>query len=191
VKSAQPNNRRILPLVIAAVMVALLAAGLTFGLVKMTGSDSDSDKADPKPSATAPATENQPRPVIAMVEQGEQHALLDFKVYPQGGQVTGTYTLVHFDGNGRKVEDPKAKAFNGVGTGNTFELNGLGDYGPVKGTLSADGTRLTFDQTFGVEETEWQVIDSESVFDGKVNEYAKKFESCSKKHDYNPCEGVS
>ncbi|MEU4822701.1 hypothetical protein AB0H37_12590 [Actinomadura sp. NPDC023710] len=188
--SAKPNNRRI-QLIVLAVAAALAAAGLTFGLIKMTGSDSDGDHADPKPTATAPATENQPRPVIAMVEQGEQHALLTFKVYPQGGQVTGTYTLVHFDGNGRKVEDPKAKAFNGVGTGNTFELNGLGDYGPVKGTLSTDGTRLTFDQTFGVEETEWQVIGSESVFDGKVNDYAKKFESCSKKHDYNPCEGVS
>ncbi|GGQ22447.1 hypothetical protein BKA00_007079 [Actinomadura coerulea] len=190
-KSEQPNNRRILPLALLAVVVALLAGGLTFGLVKMTGSDSASDQTDPKPSATAPATENKPREVIAMVEHGEQHALLNFEVYPQGGQVTGTYTLVHFDGNGRKVEYPKDKPFKGTGSDTLFKLSNLGDQGPVEATLSADGTRLTFDQTFGVEETEWQVIDSESVFDGKVDEYAKRFESCSKKHDYNPCEGVS
>ncbi|MEU8310132.1 hypothetical protein AB0C84_41820 [Actinomadura sp. NPDC048955] len=188
--SAQPNNRRT-QLIVLAVVAALAAAGLAFALVMNTGSDSASDRTDPKPSATAPANQNKPREVIAMVEHGEQHALLNFKIYPQGGQVTGTYTLVHFDGNGRKVENPKDQPFNGSGTGNSVELNGLGDLGPVKGTLSPDGTSLTFDQTFGVEETVWQVIGSESVFDGKVDEYAKRFESCSKKHDYNPCEGVS
>ncbi|MGI5204045.1 hypothetical protein ACQEU6_21005 [Spirillospora sp. CA-108201] len=187
--SAQPNKR--IQHIVLAVVAALAVAGLAFGLVKMTGSDSASDQTDPKPSATAPANENKPREVIAMVEHGEQHALLNFEVYPQGGQVTGTYTLVHFDGNGRKVEYPKDQQVKGTGTNTSFELYDLGDYGPVKATLSADGTRLTFDQTFGVEETEWQVIDSESVFDGKVDEYAKRFESCSKKHDYNPCEGVS
>ncbi|SNR50986.1 hypothetical protein [Actinomadura mexicana] len=186
--SEQPNNRRI-QLIVLAVVAVLAAAGLAFGLVKMTGSDGGSDQPEAKVTTTAPAT--QPRRVIAMVEHGEQHALLDFKVYPEGGQVTGTYTLVHFDGNGRKVEYPKAKPFNGMGTGSRFQLNDLGDRGPVTAELIEGETRLQFDQTFGVEELVWEKIDSTQVFDDKVTEYAKRFESCSKKHDYNPCEGVS
>jgi hypothetical protein len=186
VNSAKPNNRR--PLLFAGIAAVVLAiVGLVTYLALAAGSGGADHQPDTTTTTTTPAA--QPRQLIAMVEHGEQHAMLSFKVYPEGGQVTGTYTLVHFDGAGKKV--PVTEDINGSGSGSTFTLEGLGDYGPVVGTLSADGTRLEFDQTFGVEEYVWQVIPSESVFDAKVTEYAKRFESCSKKHDYNPCEGVS
>ncbi|MEV4005729.1 hypothetical protein [Actinomadura sp. NPDC049753] len=184
--SAQPNNRRILPLVIAAVVVALVAAGVTFGLVKLTGSDNDSDRTDSKPSATAPANENKPRELILMLKHGEQHAMLDLQFYPQGGQVKGKYTLVHFDTEGKPARFPDAQEINGSGTPSGFTLNGLGDYGPVQGNAIDGGARIHFNQTFGPDEYNWKVITSTDEFEQKVT----KFESCLKEHDTAYCETV-
>ncbi|MEU9843115.1 hypothetical protein AB0C69_28275 [Actinomadura sp. NPDC048032] len=181
--SEQPNNRRI-QLIVLAVVAALAAAGLTFGLVKMTGSDSASDQTDPKPSATAPA--NEPRELILMLKHGEQHAMLDLQFHPQGGQVTGKYTLVHFDAEGKPARLPNAQQINGSGTPSGFTLNGLGDYGPVRGNAIDGGARIHFDQTFGPDEYDWKVIDSTTEFEQKVTE----FESCLKQHDTAYCETV-
>ncbi|UNZ21200.1 hypothetical protein [Streptomyces sp. 891-h] len=123
-----------------------------------------------------------------MTVDGELHAMLAFKVFPAGGQVVGKYTLVHFDSSGQEVRTKTD--FNGRGTGTMVELDGLLDYGAVTGTLSKDRKRLTFDSTFGVEKEQWKIITSKEVFESAVTKYAKRFESCSKKKDYNPCEGV-
>ncbi|WP_329094767.1 hypothetical protein OG979_10440 [Actinomadura citrea] len=181
--SAKPNNRRI-QLIVLAVAAALAAAGLTFGLIKMTGSDSDGDHADPKPTATAPA--NEPRELILMLKHGEQHAMLDLQFHPQGGQVSGKYTLVHFDAEGKPARLPNAQQIDGSGTPSGFTLNGLGDYGPVRGNAIDGGARIHFDQTFGVEEYDWKVITSTGTFEQMVT----KFESCAKKHDTAYCETV-
>ncbi|MDF4252534.1 hypothetical protein [Streptomyces sp. WMMB303] len=124
-----------------------------------------------------------------MTAEGELHAMLAFKVYPAGGQVVGKYTLIHFDGSGREVRTKTD--FNGLGTATMFEFDGLTDYGSVKGTLSQDRTGLKLDRTFGVQKQQWTIVSSGDVFESAVKKYAKRYESCSKKKDYNPCEDVT
>lgn len=183
--SEKPNNNR--RLVIIAAVVALVACLVTaLALAATSGGDDDRSGTATKPPAASQAAE--PRPLVLMVKHGEQHALLDLLFHPQGGQVTGKYTLVHFDPEGNPLRYPDAKAIGGYGTESGFTLDGLGDYGPVKGNVLDGGTRVHFDQTFGVEEYDWKVITSnKGLFDQKVDE----FESCSKKHDTTYCEGVS
>ncbi|MFE6163726.1 hypothetical protein ACFQ7F_32965 [Streptomyces sp. NPDC056486] len=161
------------------------AAGPTSG--GSTAASANSSDGPESTSTTANATS--PRAYVAMTVDGELHAMLTFKLFPAGGQVVGKYTLVHFDGSGREVRTKTD--FNGRGTGTMVELDGLADYGVVKGTLSNDRTRLTLDRTFGVEKNQWKVVSSKDVFESAVREYAKRFASCSKKKDYNPCEGVT
>ncbi|MFI7241809.1 hypothetical protein [Streptomyces qinglanensis] len=151
-----------------------------------TASSAGGNEGSAPPSA---ARESRNRKYVAMIVDGERHAMLSFQVYPAGGQVVGRYTLIHFDGTGGEVRSKTD--FNGHGTGTMFEFDGLTDYGTVKGTLSEDRTRLKLDRTFGVEKTQWTIVSSEDVFESAVKKYAKRFESCSKKKDYGPCEDVT
>ncbi len=117
-----------------------------------------------------------------------KHAMLAFQVYPEGGQVIGKYTLVRFSDDGNEVR--KETDFNGRGSDSTFELDGLSDYGVLTATLSKDRTRLTLDHDLGVA-TKWTIVSSTDVFESAVKEYAKRFESCSKKKDYDACVDVT
>ncbi|WP_443247804.1 hypothetical protein [Streptomyces sp. 3N207] len=124
-----------------------------------------------------------------MAVEGRLYAMLAFQAHPEGGQVIGKYTLVSFSDSGSKYIREK-KDFNGRGSDGTFEFDGLSDYGVVRGTLSGDRTRLTFDSTFSVKK-QWTIISSTDVFESTVKKYAKRFDSCSKKQEYNPCENVA
>lgn len=146
-----------------------------------------SSAADSRATSTTQAT--QPRKYVAMAVDGELHAMLAFQVHPEGGQVIGKYTIVSFDGQGKELRDETD--FNGRGSDSTFEFNGLTDYGAVTGTLSEDRTRLTLDRDFGVQTMQWTVVSSGDVFESAVKEYAKRFESCSKKHEPEPCADVT
>ncbi|SER82860.1 hypothetical protein SAMN05421870_104447 [Streptomyces qinglanensis] len=160
--------------------------GLTPG--DATASSAGGHEGSESPSA---AQESRNRKYVAMTAEGELHAMLAFKVYPAGGQVVGKYTLIHFDGSGREIRTKTDFNGRGTGTGTMFEFEGLTDYGNVKGALSEDRTRLKLDRTFGVEKTQWTIVSSEDVFESAVKKYAKRFESCSKKKEYNPCEDVT
>ncbi|MEL5955459.1 hypothetical protein AADR41_11895 [Streptomyces sp. CLV115] len=177
-------------------MHAAAIAGLTALLIASAVGCSSSDRqpganAGPVAESRAKSTTQvaQPRKYVAMAVDGELHAMLAFQVYPEGGQVTGKYTLVHFDGQGEEVREKTD--VNGRGSDSTFEFNGLIDYGAVTGTLSEDRTRLTLDSEFGVQTTQWTIASSTEVFESAVKQYAKRFASCSKKQEYNPCEGVA
>ncbi len=180
-------------------MVALLLSVVLVGCgdgesghpTGLTPGDATTSAAGGNEGAESPsaAPESRNRKYVAMTMEGELHAMLSFQVYPAGGQVVGKYTLIHFDGSGREIRTKTD--FNGRGTGTMFEFEGLTDYGNVKGTLSEDRTRLKLDRTFGVEKTQWTILSSEDAFESTVKKYAKRFESCSKKKDYNPCEDVT
>jgi len=148
---------------------------------------SDDGNGRPGSAGRTPAT--QPRKYVAMAVDGERHAMLAFQVYPQGGQVVGKYTMVYFSGSGDEVRSKTD--FNGRGSDTGVEFDGLTDYGAVKGTFSEDRTRLTLDRTFGVEKTQWSLVSSADVFESAVKKYAKRFESCSKKHEPEPCADVA
>ncbi|GAO05766.1 hypothetical protein TPA0598_01_01350 [Streptomyces lydicamycinicus] len=177
-------------------MHAAAIVGLTALLVASAAGCSGGDKqpaanagsaADSRATSTTQAA--QPRKYAAMAVDGELHAMLAFQVHPEGGQLIGKYTMVHFDGQGKEVREKTD--FNGRGSDSTFEFDGLTDYGVVTGALSEDRTRLTLDRDFGVQTTQWTIVSSTDVFESAVKEYAKRFESCSKKQDVDPCEGVA
>ncbi|MEU1369129.1 hypothetical protein ABZ454_23765 [Streptomyces sp. NPDC005803] len=167
-----------------ALLVATIASCSGSGKPSVAGSSAIADS-----RATSTTQTVQPRRYVAMVVDGEFHAMLAFQVHPQGGQVIGKYTLVHFDGQGKEVRENTD--FNGRGSESTFEFNGLTDYGAVTGTLSKDRSQLTLDRDFGVQKTQWTVVASVDVFESGVKDYAKRFESCSKKQDYDSCEDVA
>ncbi len=177
-------------------MHAAAIAGLTALLVASAAGCSSGDE---QPAATADSATHsraagttqatQPRKYVAMAVEGELHAMLAFQVHPEGGQVIGKYTLVHFDGQGKEIREETD--FNGRGSDSMWEFNGLTDYGAVTGTLSEDRTRLTLDRDFGVQTTQWTIVSSTDVFESAVKEYARRFESCSKEQDVNPCEDVT
>ncbi|WP_141578178.1 hypothetical protein [Actinomadura sp. WMMA1423] len=191
--SEKPNNRRFLLAILAAIV---LLTGVGAAVALTAGSDGDDDR--PGTVTTTKPPEAQPRPVIAMVEHGEQHAMLAFRVMPTG-QLTGLhdgeqakYTLVHFDGQGKVVKEEKY--FGGTGQNTTFQFQGLYDEAPLSAHIVGDGSpnaKLHFDDTFGVEEYDWTIIPSEDKFDAAVKKYAERFNDCSKKQDVNPCEGVA
>ncbi|NDU77039.1 hypothetical protein GWI34_31130 [Actinomadura sp. DSM 109109] len=175
------SNRRFVIIAIAA-FAAVLAAVLAFAA--MSGGDDDRPGTTTNPPAASPSAE--PRPLVLMVEHGEQHALLDLLFHPEGGQVSGKYTLVHFDEQGNPLRYPNGQGVNGFGTPEGFTLNGLGDIGSVKGSVLDGGSRVHFDQTFGIEEYDWNVVDSTSKFEESV----AKFASCVKEHGTAYCESA-
>ncbi|WP_285577101.1 hypothetical protein [Actinoallomurus iriomotensis] len=186
VDSAKSKNRRFL-----VVAGNLLAAALVTGLVTACSdngngrSDSTSTHGRPGSTSTRPAT--QPRKYVAMGGNGVRHSMLAFQVYPEGGQVSGTYTTVIYGGSGQEVRD--TTDFNGHGSDSTFQFDGLSTYGPITGTLSGDRTHLTTDHDFGGT-SQWTIVSSENVFESALKEYAKRFEACRKKKEVSPCEHV-
>lgn len=181
-------------------MHAVSIGGLTALLVASAAGCSGGDKqpaanassaADSRATSTTQAA--QPRKYVAVAVDGSKyvklkHAMLAFQVHPEGGQVIGKYTLVRFGDDGHEYR--RETDFNGRGSASTFEFDGLSEYGVVTGTLSKDRTRLTLDHDLGVK-TEWTIVSSTDVFESAVKEYAKRFESCSKKKDYDPCVDVT
>ncbi|MES4900969.1 MULTISPECIES: hypothetical protein [unclassified Streptomyces] len=144
--------------------------------------------ADSRATSTAQAA--QARKYVAMAVDGRKHAMLAFQVHPEGGQLIGKYKLVSFDDWGSPFTQEKSD-FNGRGSDSTFEFDGLTDYGAVTGILSQDRTRLTLNRDPGVGTKQWTIVSSANVFESAVKEYAKRFESCSKKKDHNPCVDVT
>jgi hypothetical protein len=190
VNSAKPDNQRSL-LFAGLVGLAVLVVGLVTYFALAAGSDGGKDRPGTTTTTAPPAAK--PRPVVAMVEHGEQHAMLAFRVMPNG-QLTGlrdgeqaTYTLVHFDGQGQPVKE--VKHFGGRGWDTAFEFEGLYDGATLPARIV--GEYLHFDDTFGVEEYDWKIIPSVGTFDATVNKYAERFNECSKLQDVDPCEGVA
>lgn len=179
--TAKAANRRS-PLVVGIILAATLLTGCA------STASPDSDNGNDRPGSKSSAHAAKPRKYVAMNVEDDRHAMLAFRLYPEGSQVIGKYTMVYFDAAGEEVRH--TTDFNGRGTDRSFEFDGLTDYGNVKGTLSADRTRLKLDRTFGVEKTQWRIVSSADVYESTVKKYAKRFESCSKKPEPEPCADV-
>ncbi|MEU8309834.1 hypothetical protein AB0C84_40315 [Actinomadura sp. NPDC048955] len=176
--SANVNRQRVV-LAVWGAAVAVLAVALLVGIALAAGEGSGDDRRGAGEQAPVPDRE-----VVAMLTHDEQHALLHVTFRPVTGQVTGTLTLVHFDSAGNQVRSKIA--VGGRGSGRTIQLDGLGDHGPITGTLSTQRPILNFDQTFGVNGYAWTVIPTEDVFETKVAEYAERLAACPNKQG-DPC----